>query len=98
MATKAATSKATTATPWGPAAVVEEVKVAQKAGDKRFASVFQLLETRCGEQLVRIAYTTDGIVRRGPVTLRARDIERLRVAIGKHPTLGDALGLRGGEA
>ena len=87
--TKATTAK--TATPWGAAAVVEEVKVAQHAGDRQFASIFQLLITKRGEQLVRIAYTTDGIVRRGPVTLRARDIERLLAGLRKKPrprTLG----------
>jgi hypothetical protein len=106
MATKAATATkavrtstaAWTSTPWGPATVVEEAKVAQRAGEKRFASVFQLLETTSGESLIRIAYTTDGVVRRGPVTLRARDAERLRTALGKQPKLGQALGLRGGDA
>jgi hypothetical protein len=91
MATKAAT-------PWGPATIVEEVKVAQRAGEKRFASVLQLLQTDRGEALVRIAYTTDGIARRGPVTLRARDIERLRGALAGESALATALGWRGGEA
>jgi hypothetical protein len=103
MATKAATAAkagtaARTSTPWGPATVVEEARVAQRAGGKRFASVFQLLETRSGELLIRIAYTTDGVVRRGPVTLRARDAERLRTALGKQPKLGQAVGLKDGDA
>jgi hypothetical protein len=78
--------------------VVEEVKVVQRAGEKRFASIFQLVETKDGDRFVRIAYTTDGIVRRGPVTLRRRDLERLRAALEKTPALADALDLRGGGA
>jgi len=45
----------TTATPWGAADLVEEVKVRQQAGDRRFASTVQLLETGNGERLVRFA-------------------------------------------
>ncbi|HEX4521568.1 MAG TPA: hypothetical protein VH063_18485 [Gaiellaceae bacterium] len=89
---------ATAATPWGNATVVDEAKVVQRAGDRRFATLVQLLETPEGEPLVRIAYTTDGIVRRGPVTLRARDLERLRDAIRARPTLALATGLGGGDA
>ena len=87
-------SKATTA--WGEATVVEEVTLPQRAGAKRFASVVQLLENEKGERLVRFAYTTDGTARRGPVTLRGRDLERLRAALAEHPGLADALGLGGG--
>lgn len=65
----------------------------QRAGDKRFSSVVELLEDGRGEQLVRFAYSTGGVVRRGPVTLRARDLERLRVALGKSPGLAQLLGL-----
>jgi hypothetical protein len=86
------------ATPWGPAAMVDEVKVPQRAGEKRFASVLQLLEDERGELLVRFAYTTGGVARRGPVTLRARDIERLRTALDDHPGLARALGWGGGDA
>ncbi len=82
-----------TATPWGPADLVEELTVRQQAGDKRFASVVQLLETAGGERLVRFAYSTDGTNRRGPVTLRQRDVARLRTALSQHPALGVALGL-----
>jgi hypothetical protein len=80
------------ATPWGKAALVERITVKQQAGDKRFASIFELLETERGERLVRIAYSTDGVARRGPVTLRRRDAERLRQALGEHPALAEALG------
>jgi hypothetical protein len=82
-----------TATPWGPAELVEELTVRQQAGDRRFASIVQLLETARGERLVRFAYSTDGAVRRGPVTLRARDIEKLHAALEQHPALSDALGV-----
>lgn len=81
-----------TATPFGPATLVERVSLAQKAGDKKFSSVLELLETDRGDRLVRVAYSTDGVVRRGPVTLRARDVERLRDALGKAPELAALLG------
>ena len=83
----------TVATPFGAAAVVEEVSVPQRTGDKRFAVLVQLLEAGTGERLVRFAYTTEGSARRGPVTMRARDIERLRAALARAPVLGEALGL-----
>ena len=83
----------TAATPWGPAGVLEEVAVQQRAGDKRFSVVVQLLETKTGEHLIRFAYTTDGSARRGPVTMRARDLEKLRASLVRTPTLGEVLGL-----
>ncbi len=82
-----------TATPWGPADLVEELTIRQQAGVKRFASHVQLLETRAGERLVRFAYSTGGVARRGPVTLRGRDIARLRAALAQHPALSETLGL-----
>jgi hypothetical protein len=82
------------ATPWGPAELLEELKLAQRAGEKRFSSVVQLLEVEGGERLVRFAYTTDGSARRGPVTLRLRDLERLRRGLAERPALAAALGLR----
>ena len=72
-------SMAKTATPWGRATLVEHLTVQQRAG----------------ERLVRFAYSTGGAVRRGPVTLRARDVERLHAALAKTPELADALGLGG---
>lgn len=65
----------------------------QRAGEKRFSVVVQLLETRGGERLIRFAYTTEGSARRGPVTMRARDLERLRAALERAPVLQEALGL-----
>ena len=82
------------ATPWGPAELLEELKLAQRAGEKRFSSVVQLLEVEGGERLVRFAYPTDGSARRGPVTLRLRDLERLRAGLAERPALAEALGLR----
>ncbi|GEM_PF-1740888 len=80
------------ATPWGPAELVEELTVPQQAGAKRFASRVQLLETAQGERLVRFAATGPGGGARGPVTLRQRDIGRLRAALVHHPALAEALG------
>jgi hypothetical protein len=81
-----------TTTPWGAADVVDEVKVSQKVAGKAFATVVQLLETSDGQTLVRIAYTTDGVARRGPVTLRQRDLEQLRAKVGEGSPLAAALG------
>jgi hypothetical protein len=80
-------------TPWGRATLVEELQVPQRAGERRFATVVQLLVDEKGGELVRFAYTTDGTVRRGPVTLRGRDLERLRAALAERPRLAHALGL-----
>ena len=66
----------TISTPWGKAEAVEQVNVAQRAG----------------ERLVRFAYTTGGSVRRGPVTLRARDVERMQKLLERTPELKEALG------
>jgi hypothetical protein len=81
-----------TATPFGPATLVERVTLPQKAGDKKFSSILELLETDRGDRLVRVAYSTGGAVRRGPVTLRARDLDRLRDALAKTPELAELLG------
>src|SRR5579885_2915735 len=78
-------------TPFGPATLVERITLQQKAGEKRFGSVVELLETDRGDRLVRVAYTTGGATRRGPVTLRVRDLERLRDALEKAPALAGVL-------
>jgi hypothetical protein len=80
------------ATAWGRAKLLDEVKLQQRAGDKRFVSLVQLLEDEKGDWLVRFAYTTNGVVRRGPVTLRGADLERLRKALAEHDELAAALG------
>ena len=41
---------------------------------------------------MRFAYATDGVARRGPVTLRERDLARLRSALAEHPGIAEALG------
>lgn len=79
------------ATPWGKATLVDEVRIQQRAGSKRFSSLVQLLEAADGEPLVRFAYATNGVARRGPVTLRARDVERLREALRDRPQLTEVL-------
>lgn len=92
-ATKDASKKAAVATPWGKAQVLERVAVQQRAGDKRFSSLVELLELEKGERLVRFAYTTDGVVRRGPVTLRERDLDRLRQALAATESLSEIFSL-----
>jgi hypothetical protein len=82
-----------TATPWGAATLVEELSVPQRAGEKRFATIVQLLENERGDRLLRFAYSTGGTVRRGPVTLRGRDLERLRAALAEHPQLAEVLAM-----
>jgi len=82
----------TITTPWGQATEVEQVSVTQRAGERRFSTVVQLLETSGGERLVRFAYTTGGSVRRGPVTLRAKDLERMQKLLERTPELRGALG------
>jgi hypothetical protein len=82
----------TITTPWGKATEVEQVSVAQRSGEKRFATVVQLLEGAHGERLVRFAYTTGGSARRGPVTLREKDLERLQKLLERKPALREALG------
>lgn len=84
---------ATATTPWGRATVLEEARVPQRAGDRRFETIVQLLEDEKGGELIRFTYSTGGTARRGPVTLRGRDLERLRTELGSHPRLADALGL-----
>jgi hypothetical protein len=44
---------------------------------------------------VRFAYATEGSARRGPVTLRVRDLEKLHDALVRHPELAEVL-VRGG--
>jgi hypothetical protein len=85
---------ATTATPWGSATVLEELRVSQRAGDRRFETVVQLLEDRKGGELVRFAYSSGGRTRRGPVTFRGRDLEGLRSVLASRPRLAEALDLR----
>jgi hypothetical protein len=84
-------------TPWGATNIVEELSVPQRAGEKRFATIVQLLADDKGDELVRFSYSTGGTARRGPVTLRKRDLERLRAALAEHPGLARTLGWRNGR-
>jgi hypothetical protein len=81
-------------TAFGRASVAEEVTLKQRANGKHFATVVQLLEDEKGEWLVRFAYTTDGVARRGPGTFRPADLERMQDALKKTPRLAEALGIR----
>ena len=80
-----------TTTAWGEATVLEEVSVPQSSTvdgqTKEFATVIALLEGPEGESLVRFAYSTGGVGRRGPVTLRPADMLKLRKALRKAPRL-----------
>ena len=82
---------ATITTPWGKASSLEEVRVPQRAGERRFTTRVELLESAAGERFVRFSYETGGTARRGPVTLRERDLVRLRAALEQAPTLRRAL-------
>jgi hypothetical protein len=83
----------TVTTPWGKAVVVEEVVLPQAVGDRVFAALVQLLEARDGEKLVRFAYSSGGVARRGPVTLRADDLGRLHESLRGCRGLARVLGL-----
>jgi hypothetical protein len=92
MTTTKTAKPAIVATPWGRATVLEEARVSQRAGDRRFDTVVQLLEDGKGGELIRFAYSTGGSTRRGPVTLRGRDLDRLRSELRSRPRLAEALG------
>jgi hypothetical protein len=89
---KAAEATTRVSTPWGTAIVVERVSVPQRVGEKRFASFVELLENGKGERFVRFAYSADGVARRGPVTLRVRDVDRLSKELARTPELAALLG------
>jgi hypothetical protein len=85
-------------TPWGKAELLDEVVVRQEApGPRAFTTHVQLLETKAGERLVRLAYATadHGWVRRGPVTLKLDDLRKLLEELAGHPELAAAFGLNG---
>ena len=81
-----------TITAWGDATIVEEIEIKQGAEGRSFTTLVQLLEGEGGEPLVRFAYSTGGVARRGPVTLRRADIARLRKALAKMPRLRALIG------
>lgn len=88
---------ATVRTPWGRAVTVETVSVPQRVDGRRFSSRVELLETAEGERLVRFSYATGGAVRRGPVTLRERDLAKLGALLERAPALDRALRALAGQ-
>jgi hypothetical protein len=80
-------------TAFGRAEVAEQVTLKQRVSGKQFTTLVQLLEDEKGGWLVRFAYATEGTARRGPVTFRGADLERLRVALRKTPRLRALLGI-----
>ena len=80
-------------TAFGRAEIAEQVTLKQRVNGKQFTTLVQLLEDDNGDWLVRFAYATDGTARRGPVTFRGADLERLRVALRKTPRLRALLGI-----
>src|ERR1044072_2325692 len=74
-------------TAFGKAEIAEKVTLKQRVNGKQFSTLVQLLEDDKGECLMWFVYATDGVARRGPVTLRGTDVERLRVALRKTPRL-----------
>ena len=82
-------------TAFGQAEVAEQVTLKQRVNGKQFATLVQLLEDEKGDWLVRFAYATDGVARRGPVTLRRADLDRLRTALKKTPKLAAVLDFAG---
>ena len=71
--------------------MIESLTVPQRAGERRFSSIVELLETDKGERLVRFAYATGGSARRAPVTLRELDLARLHTGLTKAPGLEEVL-------
>ena len=74
-------------TAWGRAELVEEISLPQSNDEKNFVSHVQLLMDDDGEPLVRFAYSTSDVARRGPVTLRLADLKRLAKGLEKTPKL-----------
>lgn len=74
-------------TAFGEATIAEQIVVDQ--GD--YQAMVELLDGEDGEQLVRFAYSTDGRVRRGPLTLREKDLAKIRKALTKTGRLREAL-------
>jgi hypothetical protein len=64
-------------TPWGRAALVEEVTVEHELDGRAHEGVVQLLELPEGEQLVRFGARAEGAPRLTCLTLRADDLHAL---------------------
>ena len=89
-------SRTESQTPWGPSRLVERLELRQRAGDRRFASVVELLETERGERARPLRVHDRRRRPPRPVTLRARDLERLRAQLASGRSSPRVLGLRGG--
>ena len=70
------------ATPWGSTAVVQEAKVTQQGGNCGSRRSFSSSSCGAGSSSCG-SPTRDGVARRGPVTLRRRDLERLGAALDR---------------
>ena len=81
----------TVTTPWGKATPLESVTIPQRAGERRFTSQVELLQGGDGERLVRFSYATEGATRRGPVTLRERDLAKLAALVRRKTELARSL-------
>jgi hypothetical protein len=80
-------------TPWGRAAVVEEVAVEHDTGERRYDAIVQLLETRDGVQLVRFGSRAEGAHRLACLTLRADELQALEEALIETERLASVLRL-----
>ncbi len=74
-------------TAWGRAELVEEASVLQTNEERAFTTHVQLLSNEEGEQLLRFAYSTDDLARRGPVTMRVSDVKKLAKGLERTPKL-----------
>jgi hypothetical protein len=82
-----------TNTPWGRAAIVEEVAVEHDTGERRYDAIVQLLETRDGVQLVRFGSRAQGAHRLNCLTLRADELQALEEALIETQRLASVLRL-----
>jgi hypothetical protein len=82
-----------TNTPWGRAAIVEEVAVEHDTGERRYDAIVQLLETRDGVQLVRFGSRAQGAHRLNCLTLRADELQALEEALIETERLASVLRL-----
>jgi hypothetical protein len=82
-----------TNTPWGRAAIVEEVAVDHDTGERRYDAIVQLLETRDGVQLVRFGSRANGAQRLNCLTLRADELQALEEALIETERLASVLRL-----
>jgi hypothetical protein len=73
--------------PWGPATVEEETTIAASAKERELELGVARLSGADGEQMLRFFYRTEGRTARGPLTLRAGEIDALARELRKQPAL-----------